>query len=226
MLKGKRARIILACGAIGLGLLSTILGAATFTSSRPTLAMGVNGAFVIPRLSDHRNHFGGGLSLFLALSKNFALELTGQFSRGSTLGNMDDPENSLSKGALQQIPVQLMLQVRLPIGRFPIVPYVTGGGGFSFNSFTLDADTAAAYKGLGFDIAESIDPAPVLCAGGGLDIIPTRSLIISLQCLYRFSQADGAWSISDEISGAEVHGSLEGLKLDSLVLGLGLKFVF
>ncbi|MCJ7613023.1 MAG: outer membrane beta-barrel protein [Candidatus Aminicenantes bacterium] len=226
MINGKRTRALPAAGLIIVGLLASSLGAATYESRRLALAVGLNGNFNMNSAEDHRNAFGFGATLLIALTRNFALELSGQYSRCSTLGDMAAPNASLSQGVLQRIPVQMMIQVRVPFGAFPLVPYITGGGGLSFNSFTLDAGMVAAYQGFGFDIAENIKNSPVWCVGGGFDLIPSSHLIINIHFLYHSSLASGDWSITDEISGETVRGTLEPLNLKDMTLGLGLKFVF
>ncbi|OGD29881.1 MAG: hypothetical protein A2Y56_08465 [Candidatus Aminicenantes bacterium RBG_13_63_10] len=220
-----RTRVALA-GALLLALLVSSLSASTYQSSRLAMALGLNGSYNFSIPSDHGNGFGGGASLLIALSRNFALELCGQYSQRTTLGNMAAPQSSLSKGVLRQIPVQVLVQARLPIGSFPLVPYLTGGGGYALNFFSLDEDMVAAYQSFGFDISESIDGSPVWCVGAGVDIIPVSSLIINLHFLYRSSSAGGEWSISEELTGATVRGTLEGVNLNDMSLGLGLKFVF
>lgn len=202
------------------------LGAATYEQQRVGLAFGLNGDYILNNAKDHSNCVGFGASLLMALTKNIAVEISGQFDRYATLGDTANPLTTVSPGHLTQIPLQAMLQLRLPLESLPLVPYITAGGGISLNSFSLDATMLADYKALGLDLTEEVKTSLIVSVGAGLDFIASPNLIVDLHFRYRFGNADGSATITDQLSGASVTQALTGINLKSMVVGLGVKYVF
>jgi len=224
----KLLRMAFAAGLVvlSLGVFAGGLGAQTFEQRRVGLAFGLNGDYVLNNAKDHGNCFGAGASLLVALTKNIAVEISGQFDRYATLGDTANPLTTTSPGHLTQIPLQAMLQLRLPLESLPLVPYITAGGGISLNSFSLDETMLAAYKALGFDLTEEFKISLILSVGAGLDFIASPNLMVDLHFRYRFGKADGSSTITDQISGETVTQALTDIKLKSMVIGLGVKYLF
>jgi opacity protein-like surface antigen len=209
-----------------LGFFARGLGAATYEQQRVGLAFGLNGDYVLNDAKDHGNYIGFGASFRVALTKNIALEVSGQFDRYATLGDTANPLTTLSPGHLTQIPLQAMLQLRLPLNSLPLVPYITAGGGISLNSFSLDETMLAGYKALGFDLTEEAKASLIFSVGAGLDIIASQNMMVGLHFRYRFGNADGSSTITDQVSRETVTQALTDINLKSMVIGLGIKYVF
>jgi hypothetical protein len=224
--KLKRPASILAAALIIAALCGGELEAASFQPPGPSMALGLNGHYALNRAEDHDNLFGFGLSFCLALTPNIALEVSGQFDRGSTLGLAAPEASILSPGRLLQVPLQVMVQLRLPIRRLPLIPYLTAGGGYSVNSFSLDDSLLASYEDLGYDLTESVDGCFVFGGGLGFDVAAFSPLIINLHVLYRFGTAKGEWTITDQVSSLSQTGSLSDIDLKALIFGVGLKYFF
>lgn len=202
------------------------LGAQTFEQRRVGLAFGLNGDYVLNDAKDHGNYIGFGASFLVALTKNIAVEVSGQFDRYSTLGDPANPLTTVSPGRLTQIPLQAMLQLRLPLNSLPLVPYITAGGGISLNSFSLDETILAAYKALGFDLTEKVKSSLILSVGAGVDVIASPKMIVGLHFRYRFGTAGGSAAITDQVSSETVTQALTDINFKSMVIGLGIKYVF
>jgi len=224
----KQFRRAFAAGLIvlSLGFFAGGLGAATYEQQRLGLAFGLNGDYVLNAAKDHGNYIGFGASLLLALTKNIALEFSGQFDRYPTLGDAANPLTTMSPGHLTQVPLQAMLQLRLPLESLPLVPYITAGGGLSLNSFSLDSTMLAAYKALGFDLTEEVKTSLILSAGAGFDFIASPNLMVGLHFRYRFGKADASSTIRDQLSGEAMTQALTDINLKSMIIGLGIKYVF
>jgi opacity protein-like surface antigen len=211
---------------LSLGFFAGGLSAATYDQNQPRLAFGLNGDYILNNAVDHGNCVGGGATFLVALSKNIAVEISGQFNRYSTLGDAANPLTTLSPGHLTQIPLQAMLQLRLPLNSLPLVPYIAAGGGVSLNSFTLDETTLAGYQALGYDLTEEAKASLILSVGAGLDFIASPRMMVGLHFQYRFGSADGTATITEQVSGATVTQALTDINLKSIAIGLGVKYVF
>jgi opacity protein-like surface antigen len=227
-MKDKLLRSAIAAGMVVLGLsvFAVGLGAASYEQRPSGLVLGLNGDYVLNNAADHGNCIGGGVSLLVPLTRNIAVEVSGGFDRYSTLGDSANPLTSVSPGHLTQIPLQAMIQLRLPLNTLPLVPYITAGGGLSLNSFSLDETMVAAYKALGLDLTETVKSSFILSAGAGIDVLASANLIVGVHFRYRFGKADGSASITDQVSHETVTQALTDINLKSMVVGLGVKYVF
>jgi opacity protein-like surface antigen len=135
-----------------------------------------------------------------------------------------DP-NSLSKGKLTTMPLQLSLMGRFPVGR-KLTPYVLAGVSYFLNSFTLDSSIASDWKTLGFTLTEKVDKVFGFHFGGGLELALGKKLSAAIDVRYCLAKAKGSWSMQDDRSSAETSGTLSDLKLDTMVFAAGLKYFF
>jgi len=211
---------------LSLSALAGGLGAETYEQRGSALAFGLNGDYVLNNAKDHDNYFGFGASFLVVLTKNIAIEFSGQFDKYATLGDTANPLTSVSPGHLTQIPLQAMLQLRLPLNTLPLVPYITAGGGISLNSFTLDDTMLAAYEAQGFNLTEEVKSSLILSVGAGLDLVASNHLMADLHFRYSFGNADGSATITDQISGETATQALTSINLKSMVIGLSVKYVF
>jgi len=170
-------------------------------------------------------NFGSGLkyggNFFLGITKNISIELSGLRFQSNVEG---DPE-SLSKGKLSIIPIQLSLQARFPAG-VKFFPYIGGGVGYYLNTFTLDEDLIEEWDALGFVIEEKVENAIGFHFGGGIDLFFTESIALNVDFRYCIAKTTGSWTLTDQFSPIEISGDLEKLSLNSIMLGAGLKFCF
>ncbi len=216
--KGKLGTI-LAAGLAVLVLTAGGLGAAPLGTG---LRFNLNGDYVITSAEDQNNGFGGGASLALSLSRNISLELNAQFTSVATTGTTTGTESILQKGRLSQIPIQALIQLRLPLPTLPIVPYITAGAGYSLNSFSLDETLVADFDDLGIDVAESVSGSFVWTVGAGIDYLASPQLVLNIHALYRGSSADADWTFTDQVTGETAQGTLTGIGLKDIVLGVGI----
>ncbi len=220
--KGKLVSI-LAAGLAVLALTAGGLGAAPLGNG---LRLSLNGDYVITSATDQNNGFGAGASLALAVSPNLSFELNAQFTSVATTGTTTGGEPILQQGRLRQIPIQLLAQLRLPLPSLPLVPYITAGAGYSLNSFSLDETLVAGFDDLGIDVTEDIANSFVWTVGAGIDYLASPELVFNVHALYRSSSADADWSFTDQVSGEAVQGTLTGLGLKDIVLGIGIGYRF
>jgi opacity protein-like surface antigen len=122
-------------------------------------------------------------------------------------------------------PVTLSIQGRYPLNaRF--VPYISLGGGFYINKFTLDSGISKSWDDLGFDVSEKVKNCLGFHVGGGLDYYLTGDITVRVDVRYLLASTQGEWNQTDQISGVETSGEIKNLNLNSLVLGVGIKFQF
>jgi opacity protein-like surface antigen len=116
-------------------------------------------------------------------------------------------------------------QFRYPLNeRF--APYLVVGGGFSMNSFTLDSSVTDSWSAVGLTVEESVKGGVAFQVGAGLDVNLTPKVNLGLDVRYVLAKADGEWSMADQASDESVSGTLSGLSLSHMVIGLSLKYAF
>ena len=177
------------------------------------------------------SNFGGGpaagFSLGFDLTSMFAVEARGLWFASDVAGSA----TSLSKGTMTVMPVELSFVARFGAGK-KLVPYVALGGGYGLNSFTVDSTVVSAWSKMGMTLAESLKGGLTILVGAGFDYIlkpgpkPGQGLFLNLEARYLMGKADGTWSLTDTASNEKTTGTLGGLKLDSIMIGLGLKYGF
>lgn len=224
----KKTALLCAAGAL-LMLLAGLprgLAAAPWGPEGRGLSFSVRADCVLTPADDLDNGFGAGASLGLALNDYVGFELSAEFSRVASTGTTAGTGPILDAGHLSQIPIQLLVRLRLPLSDFPITPFATGGAGIAINSFSLDDTIVSSYNTLGFDAAESVKSSFVWSLGGGLEYAATDRLMIEARFLYRHCTADGTFSLTDQITGESATGTLSKLNLSSSLIGLGITYKF
>lgn len=188
---------------------------------RPNSGIELLAGYTMPSEDNYSSGLKYGGNICLGITKNISIELRGLRFQSDVEG---DPE-ALSKGRLSVIPIQLSIQARLPISsRF--IPYLSGGGGYYLNRFTLDKEITDAWDALGFDIEEKVENAIGYHFGAGIDLFFTKNIALNADIRYCIAKTNGSWTLTDQIIGTETSGDLEDLNLNSLMFGGGLKFCF
>ena len=187
----------------------------------PELSIGVGAGYSLTREDLYSDEINYGGSFCLGISKNLSIELSGLRFQNDVEGSAD----GLSKGRLSVVPIQLSIQVRLPVTQ-GFIPYVLGGGGYYLNSFELDGEIVGTWDALGFDVEEKIDHSFGYHFGAGFDVFISGNIALSANVRYCLVQAKGSWSLTDQIGGTSTQGSIENLNLNTIIFGAGLKFCF
>lgn len=185
------------------------------------IGLGVFGGYGLFANSQIQSGAAGGATFLIGFSKNIAVELAAMYQKGNVAA---DP-NSLSKGKLTTMPLQLSLMGRFPIGK-KLTPYVLAGGSYFLNSFTLDSSAANDWKALGFTLTEKVDPTFGFHFGGGLELALGKALSVDIGLRYGLAKAKGNWTMTDDKSQSETSGATGDLKLDTLTFAVGLKYFF
>ncbi len=94
------------------------------------------------------------------------------------------------------------------------------------NSFSLDSEIDNAWNALGFDIEEEVENSSGFYIGAGLDFFFTKNLALNGDIRYSIVETKGSWKVTDQISNIDTTGNLESLNLNTLMIGVGLKFCF
>lgn len=186
------------------------------------VGLSLSGGYVFPSDTAHGQHLAGGVALVLEFSPFMALEIEGAFSAIPT----ESQPLGLSQGRLYHVPVLMNIRFRLPLKSVPLVPFLTAGGGYAFNSMKLDATMVNNFKDLGVDVSETCESAALLQAGAGLEILLSPRVTVEAFGLYRLSEARGEWSMADTITGIRVSGTIDKVDLNAIVAGCGLRFLF
>ena len=162
-----------------------------------------------------------GATFSYGFSKNIAIELAGLVISG----NGDYDPQTLSAGRLTIMPLQLSLLGRFPLGR-KLTPYVLTGGSFFFTMFALDKAVAKGWEDVGITLTEKVDNAFGFHFGAGLEYALGKAMSVAFDVRYILGKTGGAWSIQDNASASETDGTFSGLKLNTLVCSVGLKYLF
>jgi opacity protein-like surface antigen len=185
------------------------------------IGLGVFGGYGLFSNSQFNSGVAFGAAFLFGISRNFAVELAAMYQKGNVAGDA----NSLSKGKLTTMPLQLSVMGRFPVGK-KLTPYVLAGGSYFLNSFTLDSSVADDWKTLGFTLTEKVDPAFGFHFGGGFELALGKTLSADIGVRYCMAKAKGNWTMTDDASNTEASGILSELKMDAVVFAAGLKFFF
>ena len=131
----------------------------------------------------------------------------------------------MSRGKLTQFPLFLSLKGRYPVNE-RLAPYAVIGVGYFLNSFVLCDCVQSDWNAVGFDVLEEVENSSGFQVGVGLDYFVMPNLSVNIDVRYFLSKTKGSWSFTDQVTGTAVSGSLEDLSLNTLVLGVGVKFFF
>lgn len=200
-------------------LLLILLGA---VSAEAEYRAGLIGGFALTPDGDYGDGPAFGLSLGVGLSKNFAVELSVLRSQFPATGTA----TGLGKGQVAVLPVELRILYRFTTESGRYAPYVAAGAGYSLTSFSLDSAMVGGWNTVGFDISETVKGGPCLSAAAGVEISMSAALVLTVEARYDLVRSKGSWQMTDRESGVAVSSTLDSLKLDSLLLGVGLKFSF
>jgi opacity protein-like surface antigen len=170
--------------------------------------------------------YSGGTALGFCVSIGFmeylAVEITGQCFEPK----VEASDEGLSKGKLSILPIQLSLQGRYPLSGGRLMPYLELGAGYYLNNFAVDGDLAGNWERVGFTLEEKVKSAMGFHFGAGLDFYVIRNLSLGLGFKYCLAKMKGSWSLTDIASSTEVSGDLSGLKLDPIMFGLRVRYIF
>jgi len=195
--------------------------------SGAAIRLGLSGGYAVHLESNFGGGPAAGFSLGFDLTSMFAVEARGAWFASDAAGSA----TSLSKGTMTLMPVELALVARFGAGK-KLVPYVAAGGGYGLNSFKVDSTVVNAWNKMGMTLAESLQGGLTILVGAGFDYLlkpgpnPGQGLFLNLEARYLMGKADGTWSLTDTASKEKATGTLDGLKLDSIMFVLGLKYGF
>jgi outer membrane protein W len=160
-----------------------------------------------------------GASFRYGLSRNIAVELAGFLISGT---GEYDPE-TLSKGRLTIMPLQLSVLGRFPIGK-KLTPYILAGGSYFFNRFSQNGSVAADWNFVGVTLTEKVHGAFGFHFGAGLEYRLGQALAVAFDTRYCLGKTNGEWKIKDNVSAVETGGTFSGINLDTMIFAVGLKY--
>jgi opacity protein-like surface antigen len=155
-------------------------------------------------------YFSGNFSY--RLSEKFSLEMTFDIFGSRT----DGSPQGLSAGSLTVLPVRMSVLWLIPM-KNQTTAYVAGGIGYNIISFSLD-DTS-------LDREESVENTLGFHLGGGVEYLFKQNLAVRADLKYIFVSTEGSWSYTDPVLG-RVSGSIDSINLNSVQIGIGIKYYF
>jgi opacity protein-like surface antigen len=169
---------------------------------------------------EYKNGFIYSAGLSFSIHKKIALGL----SISGFRSNSEPSSEILSKGKISSLPIQLSLTYRVQIKKF--MPYISLGGSYYINSFTLDEEVYDAWNFLGFEIEEEIKNTFGFHYGIGLDYFFHENLAFNIDLKHNLASTSGNWTMKDIETGLSISGDMEDIKLNSFILLAGLKLYF
>ena len=106
------------------------------------------------------------------------------------------------------------------------MPYLSFGGSYTINNFTLDEDAYKAWYLLGFEIEETIKDMFGYHCGAGLDFFLIENIALNIDLKYNFAKTSGTWTMKELMTGLSIAGDSDNIKLNSLFILAGLKLYF
>jgi len=180
------------------------------------LRAGMNGMIE----EEYKNGFIYSAGLSYGISQKIALEI----SISGFKSNIEQSSEVLSKGKISSVPIQLSLIYRVPIKKF--MPYISFGGNYYINNFTLDEEVYNAWNFLGFEIEEEIKNMFGFHYGIGLDFLFSENFAFNIDLKHNLATASGTWTMRDIATGLSISGDIDDIKLNSFILLAGLKLYF
>ncbi len=187
----------------------------------PGFSVGLMGGYALPSEEGYGGAFAFGFSLTYRATPNIAVEVSGIRYQSQLEGS----SQGLSRGKLAVFPIFLSLKGRYPLNE-RLAPYAVIGAGYFFNSFVLCDCIQSEWNTVGFDVTEEVENSAGFHVGVGLDYFVMPNFSVNIDIRYLMSKTKGSWSFTDQIGGTAVSGSLDDLNLNTLVLGIGVKFFF
>ncbi len=147
------------------------------------------------------------------------LELEGEIG----LQFMSTEKNGLPEGSLKMFPVRATLRVQM--WRFGgTKPYLGGGAGMYFSSFSQDSTAKELLNQLGIGTSVSIDPALGVHVAGGTEVERGR-FHFGIDVKYVFGEADVLSTVVDTATG-NIFRESKKLDIDGLWIAVGARFSF
>jgi outer membrane protein W len=200
--------------------IESFAGKATAKSGR-RLGAGLWGGYGLYSNGQFNGGIAFGASFLLGLGKNLAIEVAASY-----LGaGVESDASALAKGKLAAMPLQLSLQGRFPVGK-KLTPYLLIGGNYFLNRFSLDSAIVDGWNAVGITLSEKMAGAFGFHAGAGFELALGNSLAANIDVRYFLAKTKSDWSMKDNETQVESSGTLSGIKLDTLVFALGVKYFF
>ena len=171
---------------------------------------GVQVGLALPSEKDYGSGIKFGGNFYYKISGRVNLEFVIQAFRSSMA---DDPEK-LGEGKLTVLPIQLSVQGRFPL-KEQLILYAGGGLGYYLNSYSFEGVKIP-------DRNEEVKNALGFHFGGGLDYFFSENIAANLDMRYCIVKTNGLYTFD----GAGEDIEIEGINLNSFMLGIGFKYFF
>jgi outer membrane protein W len=188
---------------------------------KPLSGIGIFVSYAMLSESDYGSGLAFGVNLQLGITKNIAVELTGLRYQSNT----EQSPTGLSEGALSLLPLQFSIQARFPFSN-QVTPYIKGGVGYSMNNFKIKNEVATQWNDLGYYIRETVENSFEFHFGAGVDFLVHKNIALNGDIKYLISNAKGTWAFTNQIIDTANSGNLNDLKLNTITIGFGLKYLF
>jgi len=195
--------------------------ALTEKKAQKRYGLGILAGYNMPAKESFSGGVTYGVNLWFKIAKNIALELSSLRLENKSAGDL----NGLSEGKLAQTLILFGIQGRL-FSEGRLVPYIVGGGDYSFNKYKLSSAMTDPWNQLGFTLTERVEDSWAFFIGGGVDFFISKNIVLNGDIKYSTGKTKGAWSLEDQISNLNVTGDLKNISLNSLDFEVGLRFLF
>lgn len=185
------------------------------------IGLGLDLGYALPSESEFASDLNYGGELYLLITQNIGIELSGLNFQSDVSGN----PNKLSSGELTVTTLSINIEGRLPVSNL-LTPYITAGGSYFMNDFSLASSIVNSWSALGFDIKEEVEKGMGFNIGAGLDLSVTDKFIIGIEGRYFINKQNGSWELTDQISSIKTNGSLGEIDMSHFCIGIGLKYLF
>lgn len=162
--------------------------------------------------------FGGTVGF--SLSGNWSLGITAARWQLPTSGKID----SLSRGKITEMPFELELRGRFPLGKGKTAVYAAAGAGYAMHTYAMDSAVSSGWRTAGLEVDENVDPGPAAHIGLGIEFPLGPNAAFDIGARYSLMRTKGTWSMSDTAGGESVGGTLDGLEFDMLAIVAGIRF--
>ncbi|MDH5706325.1 MAG: outer membrane beta-barrel protein, partial [Candidatus Aminicenantes bacterium] len=183
-------------------------------SAGETLKYGIGGA--LGSSFPSRRAYNSGLDFSGFFSYKFSEKITVELAARFFSSGVEGDPQGLSQGSLSVFPFQLSVQYRIPIDGQTIA-YLAGGMGYYLNGFSV-SDTS-------FDRVEKVKNALGFHLGGGIEYFFKGNLAVKVDLKYCFIKTSGSWSYTDPITGP-VFGTIDNINLNTVLIAIGIKYIF
>ncbi len=177
---------------------------------------GVSGGY--GSFSDYSGKASFEVSAGYKLTGNLMLLL----NAGYVAGNTDADAEDFSGGKLHTVPLELSVRYQLK-KEGKLIPWLSAGGGYYLNGFSLDGNIKKSYSDQGFEVTESVKNRLGLTLGAGIDYAAGSSVTLVLSVKYVNMSSPAGWSIKDVRSGVTRKGEFDSsLNQIRVMAGFGL----